>query len=272
MTMFNWRLLIILIAISVPGVLVSTPNLIRSLENTILTRLPPGQKVPSRRLLIIASSLQTLVLVAISAGVGTYLAPRAGLSAPFFEALARGEPLWPAIQPQVVPTLTFGGLGALIFLAAYYLIARPRLDSETVRTMEGLRMGLGIWSRLLYGGVVEEILVRWGLMTSLVWLGATLAGGLTPVVLGAAILVSGTLFGLGHLPSYLAAGCKKTPLFVGLMIGLNVWAAVIFSWLYWQGGLLGAMGAHMLFHLVWYPFDIYFVNQGRKSPLPETGL
>jgi hypothetical protein len=40
------------------------------------------------------------------------------------------------------------------------------------------------------------------------------------------------------------------------MIGLNLWASLIFGWLFWQVGLEAAMMAHMLFHLVWWPFDL----------------
>jgi membrane protease YdiL (CAAX protease family) len=78
------------------------------------------------------------------------------------------------------------------------------------------------------------------------------------------IVVSGVLFGLGHLPSYRLAGCQVTPLFLGLMILLNLWATLICGWLFWQYGLLAAMIAHMLYHLVWLPFDLLFFE--RPAP------
>ena len=70
-----------------------------------------------------------------------------------------------------------------------------------------------------------------------------------------AIVVSGVLFGLVHAPSYLAAGCRKSPMFFTAVISLNLGASLIFGWLYWQVGLEAAMIGHMLFHLVWWPFD-----------------
>jgi len=202
-----------------------------------------------------------LILVAIAAAVGTALAYRVDLQAPFFEAWVSGEPLLSALQPQIIPTLIGGVGGAIIFIAAYYLIFRPRLDNQTVKSMESLRKGLGIWSRILYGGIYEEVLTRWGLMSLFVWLGSLLAGDPTAVVVWAAIVISGVLFGLGHLPSYLAAGCQKTPMFFALMISLNLWAALIFGWLFWQYGLVSAMLAHMLFHIIWLPFDMYFYRR-----------
>jgi hypothetical protein len=57
---------------------------------------------------------------------------------------------------------------------------------------------------------------------------------------------------------------------LSLVIGLNLWASLIFGWLFWQYGLLSAMLAHMLFHLVWYPFErriaMRWVLPGQANP------
>ncbi len=264
--MFNWSLFICLVLLCIPGILVITPSTIKTIERVARAQMPDGQELPNRIVVVLASALQTLVLMAIAAAVGTALAPRAGLGAPFFEALVAGEPLWPALGPQLLPALAIGIAGGLIFVAAYYLYFRPRLDSQTVRAMEDLRNALGIWGRLLYGGIAEEVLTRWGLMTLLVWLGALLAGSPSPAVLWVAIVISGILFGLGHAPGYLAAGCQRSPTFFAAMISLNLWASLIFGWLYWQYGLLAAMMAHALFHLVWWPFDLRYYRRLAAEP------
>ena len=46
-------------------------------------------------------------------------------------------------------TLLIGILGSVIFLVFYYLIARRRLDAETIKATEKLRMDLGLAGRLL---------------------------------------------------------------------------------------------------------------------------
>ncbi len=265
--MFNWLLFLTLVLISVPGLLVAIPNLLGSLEKTAASRMTPEQALPPRAVLITATVAQSLVLVAAAAAAGTALAPSVGLSAPFFEALVSGHSLWDALRPQLLPALLLGVGGALVIVAAYYLFFRPRLDRQTVRSMEELRMELGPWARLLYGGIVEEVLFRWGVMTLLAWIGAWLVGGVSPALMWAVIVVSGVLFGIGHLPSYRLAGCQVTPLFLGLMIVLNLWATLICGWLFWQYGLLAAMLAHMLYHLVWLPFDVHFY-QRSESPVP----
>lgn len=262
--MFNWLLFLSLVLASIPGLLVAIPNLMERLVNTAADRLPSDRPLPPRAVMIGVTVAQSLLLVAIAVAAGTALAPRVGLGAPVFEALVSGENVWDALQPQILPALVLGVGGALAIVAAYYLFFRPRLDAETVRSMEELRMALGPWARLLYGGIVEEVLFRWGVMTLLAWLGSLIAGTATPAVMWTVILVSGVLFGIGHLPSYRLAGCRTTPLFLSLMIVLNLWATVICGWLFWQYGLMAAMMAHMLYHLVWLPFDVYFYR--RSAP------
>jgi hypothetical protein len=254
--MFDWLLFLVLVLVSLPGLLIAIPNLMRRLEKTAVDRLPPDKSLPPRAVIVAATLIQSTLLVAAASAAGTALAPRVGLAAPFFEALVSGQPLWAAVAAQLLPALILGIGGALVIVAAYYLFFRPRLDRKTVHSMEALRLDLGLWARLLYGGIVEEVLFRWGVMTLLAWVGAMLLGGATPAVMWAVILLSGVLFGIGHLPSYRLAGCQVTPLFLGLMIVLNLWATLICGWLFWRYGLLAAMIAHMLYHLVWMPFDL----------------
>jgi hypothetical protein len=254
--MFDWIMFTVLVGICIPGVLITVPGTIKMIGALAQDKLPPGRELPPMPVLASVSVLQSLVVLAMPAAIGALVAHHVGLRAPVFEVLLSGGPLWPAIQPQVVPTVAIGIAGALVFVATYYGFFRPRLDEETRERWDDLRNGLGIWARLLYGGIAEEVLARWGLMSLLVWLGARVFGEPSPAVVWAAIFVSGVLFGLGHAPSYLAAGCHKTPAFFGAMIALNLWASLIFGWLFWQYGLLAAMVAHMLFHLVWWPFDL----------------
>jgi hypothetical protein len=259
--MFNWPLFLCLVLVGIPGLVAATPNLVAHLEKTTMAKLPPGKTPPSRGVLVATIVGQSLLLLAAAPAVGTALAPRLGLRAPFFEALVSGQPLWPALAPQLLPALAGGLGGALVLMAAYYLVFRPRLDAQTVRSMEALRMVLGPWARVLYGGIVEELLFRWGVLTLLAWIGAQLFGKATPAVMWAAILISGVFFGLGHIPNYRQAGCRVTPWFAGLAIVLNLWATLICGWLFWQYGLLAAMIAHMLYHLVWLPFDLHFYRR-----------
>jgi hypothetical protein len=261
--MVNWVIFIYLFFVSIPGIVITVPGAVKSMKERILEAAPEGKKIPSMAVITVLGIVQSSILVLIASAAGTYFTPKVGLSAPFFQSLVEGEELWPSLAPQLLPAFSLGIGGALIFIAAYYFIARPRLDAETVSHMESLRMDLGIWGRILYGGIAEEVLTRWGLLSFISWCGMTLSGGIDGTIMWIAIIISGILFGLGHLPSYIGAGCKKTPGFIGFMILFNLYASLIFGWLFWQYGLVAAMIAHMLFHLVWYPFDL---RVARKKP------
>lgn len=259
--MFDWTLFLFLVVICLPGILIVIPGTLSTLENIIDSESTPEKKKLSRSTLILLSTAQNMGLVIIAAAAGAILAPRVDLEAPFFQALVSSESVLNALQPQLLPALISGIGGSIVFITAYYTIFRPRLDNQTIKSMESLRMRLGLWSRLLYGGIVEEVLTRWGLMTFFAWLGALIIGTPSNFAIWIAIITSGILFGLGHLPSYLAAGCRKTTLFLTLIITLNLWAAIIFGWLFWQYGLIAAMLAHMLFHIIWLPFDLHYTKK-----------
>lgn len=254
--MLDWRLFFILTSLCIPGILFiipTTKNIYISLKESHVSNM----KYLSKNKFIIVSTTQTLTLVIIATLFGTAVNHKINLQAPFLEGLASGQIIWDNLRYQIFPALSVGIGGALIFLIAYYFIFMPFLDKKTIRCMRDLRMSVGIWGRVFYGGIVEEVLCRWGLMAFFVWIGALLLGSPTDLVLWAAIFISGLFFGLAHLPGYLLFGCKKTTSFIATVIILNLWASIIFGWLFWHYGLCSAIIAHVLFHIIWYPFDLY---------------
>jgi len=252
----NWSLFVLLVLVCVPGFLVAVPRTMTFMRPLIENNLKPGQTMPSKQKLILASTAQGLVLAAIAALIGVLLAPRVGLAAPFFEATAVGE--WGAAQASVLnqlgAALMVGSAGIAVFLFAYYVVFRPRMDHHSAVMAERMRDDLGIAGRVLYGGIHEEVLTRWGLMTLCVWL-VSLAIGVTSAAFWIGILVSGVLFAIGHFPASIAMGVKKTPWNIATGLFLNTWAGIVFGWLFWHAGLLAAIFAHSLFHLVWHPIE-----------------
>ena len=255
--MFQWGLFLCLVLVCIPGLLTAVRSAMVLIIRLGESALPAGETLPPRTVILVATMIQTLALITISAAVGTTLAHQVGFGAPFFGALIGVSSPWLAFKIQLLPALEIGAGGALLFLAAYYGFFRPRLDETTVEQMETLRNELGFAGRVLYGGIAEEVITRWGLLTVLVWLGYKLSGTQSPTTIWIAIILAGILFGLGHLPGYLAAGCRLSPMFLLMMLSLNLWASLLFGWLFWHVGLLAAMLAHSIFHLLWYPFDRY---------------
>lgn len=247
---FGW-----LVTLGAAVTVVTAPKLARVLHRPTVIR---GGSIPIARLALVVG-VQNLIFVAITAAMGAAVAHRVGLHAPLFEALASGGPVAPAVIPQLMPAIVFGGAGALVFLIAYYKVFRPRLD-ESVIASEHLRFEIGIVTRMMQGGIIEEIMFRWGVMSALGWVGAGIVGGPTQLVMWAAIVVAGVLFGLAHLPSTRLAGVKMSTVVILTAVVLNLWGGIVFGWLFWRYGLLSAMIAHALFHLVWFPFEKHVVR------------
>jgi len=109
--------------------------------------------------------LQPTILLTIAVVVGGQLAPLVGLSAPFAMALVQQKSSVRAIVPQRVPGIG-GGVAAGIVLSLIAAIGQLVLPATYLAATPPPWL-----VRLLYGGITEEILLRWGVMTFFVWLG-----------------------------------------------------------------------------------------------------
>jgi hypothetical protein len=267
--MFNWTLALVLFAVSLPGIAITVPRSLKQMSTTVATRLPEGKTMPPMPVLILLQTVQSAILVAGFAVLGVFFAPRVGLEAPFFTALAGQGSLFQNL-PNPVPVLLWSVAGSALFISLYYRVLRPWMDTETAARMDDMRNTLGLAARILYGGVVEEVLTRWGLMSFLLWVCGLFLPQL--VAVWVAIVVTGVVFGLGHLPSYVGAGCRKSTALITTMIVLNLLAGVIFGYLFWQHGLLAAIISHMLFHLFWYPFDKAHLSRQRRGSLAAQSV
>lgn len=212
-------------------------------------------KAPVPLVMVGAVVQQSLFAVGLAAA-GSALAPRTGLEAPWFAAVSHGQGSGlDQVAAQLPSALVVGGLSTAVFLLLYYRVFRPRMPAEDTARLEEFRLSMGLFGRLLMGGIAEEVMFRWGVMSVMAWLTVRVLG--MPMGLGmwTAIVVAGLLFGLGHLPGAMAAGVKITRLVVATAIALNMVVALASGWLLWQRGLLAAIVAHALLHAVWHPLE-----------------
>lgn len=196
--------------------------------------------------------VQSVVILTAATWVGVKLSPKVCLEAPFFSAVAdRAAHLWQAIQPQLIPAIV-GGLAGFGLTLICFLILKPFLPSDFL--VAGLQMTVPFVVRLLKGGIAEEIVLRWGVMTFLVWAfwrflqrrkGRPYAGYVV-----ASILISAFIFGLLHLPAAAMLSPQITPALVLYIIVGNALFGTVAGYLYWRIGLESAILAHMLFHTV----------------------
>jgi hypothetical protein len=236
----TWRVFGVLMLGSLVGCLAILPYLAATLGPG-LTRA--GRPLP---VVLALSLIQPLVLSAISIFVGLRLGEGIGLGAPLLRDWLAGDPSVPRrLRSLVVPAVIAGlGVGALIVALELGVFA-PRIAAGSRESSAAVP---AIWQGLLaavYGGVCEEILLRLGLMTVLVWIGARLTRTRRPGpgVIWAANVIAAVVFGLGHLPAT-AALAPLTPLLIVRALALNGLGGVVYGWLYWRRDLVAAMIGH----------------------------
>ena len=219
-----------------------------------LMPVPAGTDVPTvTPVLKVLSLIQPSVLLALAVLIGVQLAPKVGLSAPVAEAIAARLPVASMLKPQVLPGIIGGSLGA-IFVVVCSAVIRPFLSPEIIELSRKFAELLPMATRLLYGGITEELLLRWGFMTLLVWLGWRFLQKRqrppTRTVVVGSILLSALVFAIGHLPiTFMLIPDAHAPI-VAFVITANSAFGLICGYLYCKKGLEASIIAHMVGHLV----------------------
>ncbi|HET8781976.1 MAG TPA: CPBP family intramembrane glutamic endopeptidase [Pyrinomonadaceae bacterium] len=215
--------------------------------------VPPGTQIPPITVVKLLSVIQPALLLALAVFSGVMLAQRVGLSSPFAEALVTRQPAGPALKAQLLPAVVGGAIGgaAILVLAA---VSKSMLTADVIQRLHEFGNLLPLPTRLLYGGLTEELLLRWGLMTLLVWAIWRLVQRRQPkpttATFVAAILLSSLVFAVGHLPITIMLVGERTFSIIFFVVLANSAFGLVAGYLYWKYGLESAMIAHMLVHVV----------------------
>src|SRR5215207_4939238 len=227
--------------------------------------IPAGTEIPTfTPALKLLSLIQPAVILAVAVLVGSVLASKVGLSSPVAEAAAGGGDSVAAFKPQIIPGIV-GGLAGGVALILIATALKPFLSPEVLARLDEFGKFLPLPTRLLYGGITEELLLRWGLMTLLAWAAWRLfqkgQGRPKPAFFVGAILISSLVFAIGHLPVALMLFPEPTLALTLFVIAGNSAFGLIAGYLYWKKGLESAMIAHALTHVVMFTasyFGAYF--------------
>ncbi|MBR6209145.1 MAG: CPBP family intramembrane metalloprotease [Oscillospiraceae bacterium] len=116
---------------------------------------------------------------------------------------------------------------------------------------------------VLYGGVIEEVMLRLFMMSLLAFLAWKLffrreAKPPTGVIIAANIMAA-LLFAAGHLPSTMQMFGEITPLILQRCFLLNGVGGLVFGYLYRKYGIQYSMMAHAGAHIVWKIIWILFL-------------
>ena len=233
---FEWRTFGILVLAGLLGTLAILPM---QLYGQDLGNVPLW-------LVVIAALVNTGILLVIVVGLGTLLHGRVNL-----EVYRRSTNI---LRPYSVATV-LGLLSAVLIVVLDVVVFAALTQNAAIGGSLAEPATTPLWTGFLagfYGGITEELFLRFGVMTLLVWIGWKLTGSHeTPssIVVWSAIVISAVLFGLGHLPAT-AAVSELTPSVVLRAIVLNGVGGVVFGWLYWRYDLTKAMVSHFAADMV----------------------
>jgi hypothetical protein len=195
------------------------------------------------RLLMLINPTIMLLLGTVA---GTLWFDKVGLSVPTINKLVNQIPPWISFKEQAKSGIT-AGLILGFSLAFFNFLFRNALPTELL--LEGREILPSILSRLLYRGITEEIIMRFGAMTFIVWIAFVISSSKSAGIYWFGIIVSASLFAIAHLPiAFQFMERMSVPLFFYIFLG-NAIGGVVFGWLYWEKGLESAILAHVFAQL-----------------------
>jgi membrane protease YdiL (CAAX protease family) len=240
-------ILTILGMVGIASILTMDIPLPPEVEALLKDRFSPGDI----KLLTLINPTIMLILAVV---IGTVLYQKATLKVPIIEKVV-------GIRNDInlSDILKYGVLGGVlsgVLLSLVSLVFNPILPAEFMELGESLKPTLA--ARFLYGGFTEEILMRFGLMTFVVWVCIKIFGRAKPIAFWIGILVAALIFALGHFPIVFQTVENPTiGLLTYILIG-NLIGGIIFGWLYWKKGLESAFIAHIFAHVIMVLTEPFF--------------
>jgi len=222
------------------GVLTMLTSTIGDIPEDMLARFSP---IVVKLLMLASPTIMLLIMVT----VGTILYDKVNLSVPTISTLLKIESPHIKFTEQLKYGIILGVIAGLLIMCNSYLFA-PVIPEEFNTLAEKVQVTL--LTRFGYGGITEELLIRFGLMTLIVWITSKITKRLNNYIYWFAIIVTSILFGLGHFPAvFQTVGSPGMLLLLHTLIGNSI-AGLFCGWLYWKKGLESAMIAHMFVHVV----------------------
>lgn len=189
------------------------------------------------------SLINPTIILIVLVTIGTLLYDKVNFKLPIFEKIAFKR----KIKIEWKSILIFGILGGILSGTLLTIISNAFQDYIP---SELQKFQPNVLNRFLYGGITEEILMRFGIMTLVVWIISQISKNKNSWIYWLGIVISSFLFGIGHLPMVNNLVSNPTTELIFYIILGNSIGGLIFGWLYWKKGLETAMIAHIFTHLV----------------------
>jgi len=194
-------------------------------------------------LFILAGTIQSVIIAFLCSFFGYILAEKTGLLKSFcFE------------KNKLIKTLIVTIIGGILFSLDYWTFGRV---ISNLQELTRLTITVNaIISSILYGGIVEELLLRLFMMSLFAFcLWKLFYRKMTMDQIPAGIyiianILAALLFAAGHLPATVGAFGELTPLLIFRCFLLNGAFGIVFGCLYKKYGIQYAMASHAGFHIV----------------------
>lgn len=220
---------------------------------TMLSITIPLENLPKEVLEKISpQTLKYLVLInptiflLIAVIIGTLLYNKVGFSVPTISSILKIE------QPKIkfIEQIKYGvlfGLVTGILTTLIGFIFKSSIPTELIDLENKIK--ITTIARFGYGGLTEELLMRFGFMTLIVWLIFKITKNLGNFTYWTGIILASILFAIGHLPVVFSTIQNPTfSLITYILIGNSI-AGFFFGWLYWKKGLEAAFIGHIFAHV-----------------------
>ena len=171
--------------------------------------------------------------------------------------LADKTELWKPIQFEkrsLVVTLVISVTGGIVFSLDHWVFG-SMIDGIQAVNAASLTVS-GVIASVLYGGIIEEIMLRlffMSLIAFIVWKLFFRKHGKENIPTSVSVvanIVAAFLFAAGHLPFTMGIFGTLTPLILLRCFLLNGGSGLAFGWLYRKYGIVYAILRHALFHIV----------------------
>ncbi|WP_252735976.1 CPBP family intramembrane glutamic endopeptidase [Zobellia sp. B3R18] len=193
------------------------------------------------------SLIQPTVLLLIAVFIGIMLYDKVNLQVPSISNALKIESPKISFREQIKFGVLFGIIAGIL-TTTVTLVLKTSIPQEFVKMQE--KVQFTPIARFLYGGITEEILVRFGFMTLLVWLAFKITKNLNDLTYWVGIVLASLLFAIGHFPTVFSVVANPSALFLTYIMVGNSIAGLFFGWLYWRKGLEAAIIAHIMTHVV----------------------
>ncbi len=201
------------------------------------------QQAGSLEIIMLVSVLQSVIIAVICGFFGYIISGKIGLLR-----------LFGLSGKETVITMTAGAVCGFVLSTDAFVFIHflPRL--EDVYKASG-SFDAHVWiASVLYGGVIEEVMLRLFLMSLLSLIGRKLFCKKEDTVPERILIVSNViaslLFAAGHLPATITTFGQLTPLVVFRCFLMNGSFGIVYGRLYRKYGIQYAMIAHIVTHIV----------------------